>query len=493
MKNRQTFALIFLVVASVSCTSCSSKREATERMRPNILVMIADDWSYPHASAYGGIPIETTTFDRVAREGVLFTNAFCNAPSCTASRAALLTGMYPHQLEEGVNLWGSLPIKFPTYASVLSGHGYRVGHEQKGWGPGNFRAGGYDHNPAGFTYENFAAFYDSLKEGQPFCYWFGSHDPHRPYEKGSGIAAGLDPHAVTVPGFLPDVPEGRSDLLDYYFEVKRFDTDCGKILSFLDSVGQLDNTMVIITSDNGMPFPRAKAGAYDGGSKVPLAIRWKGFESGQVVDGFVSLIDIAPTVLSIALDTSLTTMAGRNLAPYVSKKEVFASDKVFLERERHAYVRRDNLGYPMRAIRTRNFLYINNLEPDRWPAGDPEAIYSVGAFGDIDNSPTKSFLIDHRKTTMVEQEMTMNKLDFSDLAALAIEKRPAEELYDLSSDPYQLMNIIGNERYADSLAQLRLQLIQWRQATEDPRLTGGGEQIDHYPYYGNKSMDPVKK
>jgi arylsulfatase A-like enzyme len=167
MKNNSLYALIFVAVISINWISCSSKHEVAERTRPNILMMIADDWSYPHASVYGDGPVETTTFDRVAHEGVLFTNAFCNAPSCTASRAALLTGMYPHQLDEGVNLWGSLPIRFPTYASVLTSYGYSVGYEQKGWEPGNFQAGGYEHNPAGKQYENFANFYDSLKKGQP--------------------------------------------------------------------------------------------------------------------------------------------------------------------------------------------------------------------------------------------------------------------------------------------------------------------------------------
>ncbi len=488
--SRQIF---FLMLTCLCIMSCDVEQKEDKKSPPNVLVLIADDWSYPHAGVYEEGPIETTTFNKIATEGVLFTNAYCIAPSCSPSRASLLTGMYPHQLEEGVNLWGFLPNKFTTYTQVLKAKGYKVGLQGKGWGPGSFEAGGYKDNPAGKKYKNFRTFYDSLGANQPFCFWFGSSDPHRPYVKGSGEAAGLDPSQVKVPGYLPDVPEVRSDMLDYYLEVKRFDDDCGKIIHFLDSAGQLDNTIVIITSDNGMPFPRAKAGVYDGGSRIPLAMYWKGFEKykGKKIDDFVSLIDLAPTILGATLDTTIAAMEGKNLLSYLN--ETKKSNTVFLERERHAYVREGNLSYPMRAVRTNNFLYINNLKPDRWPAGDPQHVFSVGKYGDNDNSPSKYYLIDHEKTLVLKHEETLGKPSVAELASLAFHKRPAEELYDLRTDPFQLHNVVNNISYADTLSVLRTQVIKWRENTNDPRLADKGEMIETYPYYGEPSQDKERK
>src|SRR5512140_1203213 len=114
--------------------------------RPNILYCLADDWGWPHAGVYGDKVVHTPTFDRVAREGVLFTHCFSAAPSCTPSRAAMLTGQYPHRLEEGSQLWGFLPRKFAVYPDLLEKAGYVVGCTRKGWGPGDFRAGGFTRN-----------------------------------------------------------------------------------------------------------------------------------------------------------------------------------------------------------------------------------------------------------------------------------------------------------------------------------------------------------
>lgn len=158
--------------------------------RPNILFCFADDWSWPHAGAYGDKVVKTPAFDRVAREGFLFTRAFSAAPSCTASRAAILTGQSPHRLEEGGTLHGYLPKKFPVYPDLLEQAGYAVGFTGKGWGPGNFKAGGRERNPAGPPSKSFDEFLKTVPAGKPFCFWFGSLDPHRPYEKGSGLAAG---------------------------------------------------------------------------------------------------------------------------------------------------------------------------------------------------------------------------------------------------------------------------------------------------------------
>jgi N-sulfoglucosamine sulfohydrolase len=242
--------------------------------RPNILFAISDDQSYLHTSTAGYKAVSTPNIDRVAREGVRFTHAFCSSPSCTPSRGAVLTGQHFWRLEEGGNLWSSLPKKFETYPDLLEAAGYHAGLFGKGWGPGNFKAGGYSQNPAGPAYDSFGAFLDSRPNGKPFCFWFGSADPHRPYEKGSGVKAGLRLDDIEVPSWLPDTPEVREDIADYLFEVQRFDRDFGAILAAIEKTGELENTLVMVTSDNGMPFPRAKTNLYDSGTRLPLAISW---------------------------------------------------------------------------------------------------------------------------------------------------------------------------------------------------------------------------
>src|SRR5262249_6094153 len=187
------------------------------------------------------------------------------------------------------------------YPDLLEQAGYVVGFTRKGWGPGDFKAGGRNRNPAGNEFKSFGEFFKQQPPGKPFCFWFGSQDPHRPYDKGSGARSGMKAENVIVPSFLPDAPEVRNDILDYYFEVERFDREIGEIIKTLEDAKMLDNTLIVITGDNGMPFPRAKANVYDGGTRQPLAVRWPGkVKAGSVINEFVVLTDIAPTFLEAA-------------------------------------------------------------------------------------------------------------------------------------------------------------------------------------------------
>jgi arylsulfatase A-like enzyme len=442
--------------------------------RPNILFCLADDWAWPHAGAYGDKVVKTPAFDRVAREGVLFTHAFSAAPSCTPSRAAMLTGQSPHRLEEGGNLHGFLPKRFPVYPNLLENAGYVVGFTGKGWGPGNFQAGGRTRNPAGPGFKDFKAFLKTVPTDKPFCFWFGSHDPHRPYDKGSGVAAGMNPRDVIVPPFWPDTSEIRSDILDYYVEVQRFDRDVGELLATIEEAGKSQNTLVVISGDNGWPFPRGKANLYDAGTRQPLAIRWPAkVKGGKTVDGFVSLADLAPTFLETAGLKPLPEMTGKSLLPLLTGKTQSGRDMVFVERERHANVRKGDLSYPARAVRTMEFLYIRNFRPDRWPAGDPEKWKAVGPFGDCDGSPSKEFLLGHR-----------DEPEFAKYFQLAFAKRPAEELYDLSKDLHQIINVADRAEYAATKTKLRATLDRWMTDTKDPRATSDDDPWDHYPYFG---------
>ena len=463
--------------ACVVITLCLSAQ--TPPKQPNILLAIADDWSWPHAGAYGDPTVKTPVFDRVAREGVLFTRAFAAAPSCTPSRAALLTGRSPHQLEEGGVLHGFLPERFPVYTDLLERAGYYVGYTRKGWGPGRFEPGGRTRNPAGPQFSDFETFLRGRPAGRPFAFWFGSQDPHRPYEEGSGAASGIDVASIRVPAFLPDTPEVRRDLADYFFEVQRFDRELGEIVERLRTLGELDNTLVVITADNGMPFPRAKANVYDGGARVPFAMRWPGrTKTGLVSNAFITLSDIAPTFLEAAGLTRPQTMSARSILGLAGGEEVQGRDRIFLERERHANVRKGDLSYPVRAVRTNDWLYIRNLRPDRWPAGDPEMYVAVGPYGDIDGGPSKTVLLERRNDPAIGR-----------FFALATAKRAPEELYDLRADPNQLINVAGDPKHAATKTRLRRELDEWMRTTGDPRATTDDDRWDRYPYYGQ----PAKK
>ncbi len=321
--------------------------------RPNILLAIADDWSFPHAGVYGDPVIKTPTFDRVANEGVLFSHAYCAAPSCSASRASILTGQWPHRLAEGADLWATLPARFAVYTDALEKAGYRVGYTRKGWGPGGL--GDRTRNPAGPSFKSFDEFIATVPPGQPFCFWFGSHDPHRKYVEGSGRLSGMDPAHVIVPSYLPDTPEVRSDILDYYFAVQRYDRDTGHIVKLLEDSGRLDNTIGRDDQRQRLAFPASQGEclrmerAYAIGRA--LAARCKG---GRTVDDLVSLIDLCPTFLQAAGVElrELPDMNGQSLYPILTGDESMTCPKprpvVFFERERHANVRKGDLSYPSR-------------------------------------------------------------------------------------------------------------------------------------------------
>jgi len=479
--SRQGFLRTGAGAAAFSLFDITPGRTAPAAKRPNILFAIADDWGWPHARLYGDQVVRTPTFQRVAQQGVLFTQAYCATPSCTPSRAAILTGQTPHRLEEGGNLWGFLPARFPVYPDLLEQAGYHAGFERKGWGPGSLEGSGRTRNPAGPQFRNFETFFRERPAGKPFCFWFGSNDPHRPYEPGSGAALGMNPRHVQAPPFLPDTPEVRSDILDYYYEVQRFDRETGEILKLLESAGELDNTLVVMTGDNGMPFPRAKANLYGYGTHLPLAIRWpmRVTRNGAVND-FVSFTDFAPTFLEAAGLKPLREMTGLSLLGLLTGRTTRHRDMVFLERERHANVRRGDLSYPSRAARTREFLYIRNLRPDRWPAGDPEKYIAVGPFGDVDGSPTKDVILSRR------EEPAMSKF-----FRLSFDKRPAEELYDLSKDPGELNNVADRPEYAAAKKKMRAALDRWMKETKDPRAVTEDDPWDRYPYFGDRPKGKV--
>ena len=465
---------------------------------PNILLAYSDDQSYPHASALGDPAVSTPAFDRVAREGVVFAHSYTACPSCTPSRSALLTGRPIWRLGEAGLLYGTLHPEFPLFTHILEDAGYHAGFVGKPWAPGDWRAGGLTRHPFGREYAgrpepdpphgidtrdyaaNFEDFLAARPEGAPFFFFFGATEPHRDYEPGIGRRSGLDPDKVDVPPYLPDAPEVRSELLDYYYEIEHFDRHLGRMLDALERIGELDNTLVVVTSDNGMPFSRTKATLYDGGTRMPTAVRWGArVPAGRRVDDFISHVDFAPTFLDAAGLPPNPMHDGRSLMPLLTSSKGGRLDPerahVLTAMERHTWCRPEGATYPMRAIRTHDYLYIRNFEPDRWPTGGPEFISSNKApHGDIDDGPFKDFML--RPET---------RRDFPREFELGFGKRPLEELYDCRADPHQMRNLATDPKHDEQRAQLWARLESDLTETADPRVSGR----DPWQKYAYRQVD----
>ena len=457
--------------------------------RPNILFCISDDQSWPHASAYGAGFVKTPGFDRVAGEGVLFRNAFVASPWCCPSRGSILSGQDFYRLGAASMNHTEWPGGIPIYTDLLAEAGYHVGSTGKGWGPGNWRNSGRKFNPAGPDYNrvkltppgryvspldyaaNFEAFLDERPKNAPFCFWAGFIEPHREFDEGIGERHGIRPEAVSVPAFLPDSEEVRRDLADYAFEIQWFDRHLERMLRTLEKRGELQNTIVVVTADNGMAFPRAKANLYDYGTRMPLALRWgERVKGGRAIEDLVSLIDLAPTFLEAAGVRVPEGVTGRSLLPRLDGRSPGRTEVVY-GLERHFPGSRPNgAGYPCRAIRTSDYLYIRNLTPEAnpcgdhpgpaWPEDDP-----VGGYGDTDGGLSKTYL-------------WRNREKLPELFRLAFGQRPAEELYAVREDPFNMRNLAGKREYEKIRKELAARLNAYLKRTADPRALGRGEELD---------------
>ena len=465
--------------------------------KPNILFALADDWGYGHAGAYGCKWVKTPAFDRVARDGVLFTHAYTPTAKCAPSRASILTGRNPWQLKAAANHWCYFPPEFKTYAEALEENGYFVGRTLKGWAPGVAKdASGKPRQMAGKPFNkrtltpptkgisnndyaaNFEDFLDTSPKGQPWCFWYGCVEPHRDYEYGSGAAKGgkKTSDVPRVPGCWPDNETVRNDMLDYAFEVEHFDRHLGRMLAALEKRGLLDNTLVVVTGDNGMPFPHDKGQTYYDANHLPLAVMWKGAlkAPGRTVNDYVSFIDLAPTFVEVAgvkwEKTGMAPPQGRSLTDILFAAQGGrvnpARDHVILGRERNDVGRPHDEGYPVRGIIKDDTLYLHNFKPARWPACNPETGYL-----DVDGSPTKTEVLKSRGDPTTKKYWDA-----------CFGKRGAEELYDLKGDPDCLNNLAGKK----DVSALKKQLFDELKVQEDPRVLGNGKVFDEYPHANEK-------
>lgn len=463
--------LIFLMAG------CSAPQSDTAGSRPNFLLIMSDNHYYSHLGTYGDSVVETPNIDRLADRGVQFTNAFCASPSCTPARSALLAGQDIWRLGQGANLWSTLSDTITTYVDLLEKSGYSVGHSGKGWGPGNFEAGGRKHNPAGYTFESFDEFMNGRDTDRPWSFWISSRNPHRPFTYGAGIESGMNPDSVDVPPYLPDVPEVRADMTDYYYQIQQFDKEVEEAIARLEESGDMGNTIIMVTADNGWMMPRGLANLYDFGTRIPLIITWpEQFEPSRKVGDLVNLNDLAPTMLQLAGIPVPEDFTARTLLPILESEEegriMEERDEVYMARERHAIARQEGLGYPGRAIRTYDYLLIHNMKPERWPAGEPPLFADIDAHMLQYESPTKEYMMAHNDDPEIRP-----------LYEDAFLKRPEYELFDLREDPWQMNNVAGDPEYRQIEEELKERLRNYLEETGDPRVTGGEIIWDDQPYY----------
>jgi N-sulfoglucosamine sulfohydrolase len=481
MKAKTLFHWLVLVFLSLASVCTADDRTS----KPNVLFILADNWRFPTAGVLGDPAAKTPAFDRIAREGLLFSHVFNPVPSCTPTRSCLLTGRYAHELGASASLWSSFPVDTPVVTELLREAGYEVGYTGKPWGPGNFDVSGWKENPVGTKFSDFEGFHSKHDPRKPFFFWLGNTDTATKAGKLPYLAEAklvLDANQIVVPPELPDCPEVREDLMNYYGGVMRLDNEAAKAIAVLEKAGTLDDTVIVYTSDNGWQLPRGLANCYDAGSRVPLAIRWGSrLEAGIRIDKFVNLAELGPTFLEIAGLTpprEMTLGSIKNLM--FGMPDGQSRDAVFMERERHANVRQDNQSYPIRAVRTRDFLYLRNLRPERWPAGDPDVLFLHGRpYGDVDTTRVKDFLISHQYDPVYAKYMT-----------LIFGKRPSEEFYDVRIDPHQLNNVAGNPKYNDDLQRHRDLVDDWMKRTRDPRMDPQYDGWDTFPYYGSAPKSP---
>lgn len=506
--TKQSFLTIGLAASNfmLAGTNKSLSNEATNTSRstngrPNILFCVADDASYAHFSANGCKWITTPAFDQIARQGILFANAYTPNAKSAPSRACLLTGRNSWQLEEAGNHIGFWPDqKYQTFMEALAQQDFFVGYTGKGWGPGNpGMKDGHERELLVNEYNikktipptkgisaddyasNFEYFLTQKPKNKPFCFWYGAREPHRVYEYGSGVKKGdrklsdID----NVPGFWPDNDTVRNDMLDYAFEIEYLDSHLGKMLKLLSEKGELENTIIVLTSDNGMPFPRSKGLQYEYSNHMPLAIMWpKGIKNpGRIENGYVSFIDLTPTMMeSVGVDWQRTVMEpspGKSLTDVFQDKKKKDRSYILLGQERHDVGRPNNQGYPIRSIIKDGFLYMFNFKPELWPTGNPETGYL-----NTDGSPTKTNILNLRRTGIDKVYWNLN-----------FGKHQQEEMYQISVDKECLVNLADIAEYKQRKEEMKKLLFDELKSQKDPRVLGNGDVFDNYLFAEDKSAN----
>ncbi len=482
--------ILFFIIPVISAYKFINKPEK----QPNILYIVADDAGLD-MSAYGRKWVNTPAFDRIAKDGILFKNAYTPNAKCAPSRSCMLTGRNPWALDAAMNHMIFFPNYFKTYPEVLNENGYFVGYTGKGYSPG--KAFKEDGSKRELLIKDFSSlkttpptkeisnndyagnFGEFLKQSdnKPWAFWLGFTEPHRAYEYGSGVAKGgkkLD-MIDRIPKYYPDSDTTRNDFLDYAMEIEYMDSHVAKVLKTLEEAGQLENTLIIYTSDHGMPFPRVKGNQYENANHIPFAVMWKNGikHPGRIVNDYVNMTDLAPTFLEIAgIDpkkSGMRPMIGKSLVSIFNsnKSGQVEADRNFqlVGQERHDFGRPKDVGYPVRGMHKNGFLYLKNYEPDRWPACNPETGYL-----NCDGGAIKTMLLTNRRKGI---DTYYWKLSFG--------KRSAEELYDVSKDPDCINNLAQNIKFQTIKKAMEKEMEAKLLAQGDLRMQGFGQLYEQYP------------
>lgn len=466
--------LLFLIGASLS---------AAERL--NVLFVIADDASRHYGKAYDCDWASTPNIDLLSVNGLVFDNAYVPTSKCGPCRSAIMTGRNPWQLGAGANHQSIFPPEHKGFGEVLTASGIACGRAGKMWGPGTANDKEGRPRDFGFTTHNknsgFEEFLSKKKKGVPFLFWYGSSNPHRGYPKGAGLKRGKKLTDIDhVPAYWPDNATIRGDMLDYSTEIEAFDKEVGGLLAVLKKTGHAKNTIVIVTSDHGMPFPRVKGHTYDDAHRVPFIVHWPGVtKSTQRVSELITLTDLAPTLFelfSVKAEDAGMDFTGNSFVDLFKGSPRIERPFVIIGRERNDVNTRPGYphgaGYPARGIRMDEYLYVHNFKPDRWPCGNPET-----GMRDTDNSPTKQLI------NALNQGNTYWEHSFG--------KRPAAQLFNVVKDPDCVVNLAGKDNMAKLENWLHGTLMKELKRQKDPRVLGEGEAFDKY--LSRKGKKPRKK
>ena len=461
----------FLLSVGVAQDRSGRDAETAKRPQPNILLITADDLNYDSVGVYG-CEVEGITphIDKLASEGILFERAHVTIAVCQPCRSVLMTGRYPHH--NGAR--GFQPIKkgVPTVTGVVREAGYFNGilgktrhlapAAQFAWDVKVEKTRlGTGRAPKRY-YEEVVRFLKVAKERkQPFFLMANSHDPHRPFagsqqeknkakrgkEEFPPASRYYKPKEVTVPGFLPDLPQVRKELAQYFTSVHRCDETVGEILRALKESGMEDNTVVVFISDHGMAFPFAKTNVYFSSTKVPWIVRWpKKIEAGAIDEThFVSGIDFMPTVLDIAGVAGPKSMDGRTFLPLLRGKK--QKGRVQVLTVFHRTAGRNN--YPMRCLQNGRFGYIRNA----WSDG-------------------KKVFRNESMAGLTFRAMKRAGANDPEIAARVklFQLRVKEEFYDFEKDPNALNNLAADPRFTEVVAKMRAEMWAILERTGDPEL-----------------------
>ena len=438
--------------------------------RPNVLLIVADDMNWDSPSSFGGLDGLTPNIDRLADGGMRFWHAHVNVAVCTPSRSVMLTGLYPQN--SGVEGFQQIRPGTPTLSGVLSQVGYLTGtigkplgqQEVFRWGVTYRWQGAGDEDMWGrdpAIYRSFTkSFLSTAREsGQPFFLMASAHDPHRPFAKSelerlrfgkqnyerAEPSRTYRPDEVNVPGFLPDLPQVRREVADYFSSVRRFDDTVGAILSELRLAGFEQDTIVVFLSDHGMAFPFAKTNCYPQSTRTPLIVRWPGRVEPRSVDRehMVSTIDLAPTILeAVGVRSSEAKFDGRSFLPVLGGRKQDGRDVVFTQFN-HIHGRNP---YPMRAVLTKSMAYIFN------PWSDGRREYRA--------EPLNGLTFRAMQEAAADDEAIAARVGH-------LQFRSVEELYDRTADPHSLRNVLNEADYQSRLDDLRRRLRRWMVETND--------------------------